>query len=61
MKTVIRIQIQITHRKISNIVQNASRSGYDVDDAARSILSPCPPAPEGGVFPQRDQHSPAAD
>ena len=29
MNTVIRIQNQITHKKISKIVQNAPSSGYE--------------------------------
>ena len=40
MNTQIRIQIQITHRKNSNIVQKRFNSGYDDDEAARDILPP---------------------
>jgi hypothetical protein len=37
INTVIRIQIQMTQRKISTIVQKASNSGYD-DPLANGIV-----------------------
>jgi hypothetical protein len=67
MNTMIRSQIQITHRKISNIVQKMFNSGYELDAAARDIPSP---SRRGGRhradgydtgLTVKAQHSPDAD
>src|ERR1019366_3491789 len=64
MKTMIRIQIQITHRKNSNIVQNRFYGGYD--ELASDIRAPSQQGESSGTWtrcrvPGQAHYSPTAD